>query len=180
MTPSAGACSPSPNRALTKGEAAACAGAWQRAPRHIPRRRAGSYALPLSDRGADIGRCAGSSLEIDLPGQGRVLRARLPVAKALESVEKAIVAKIDPKKEQMLALAAELGYYVQPRDRWIKLLAGLVTSRLRNREGKSIYQVGSVKVQTSRSVWRPSSSRASTRSSRCPRGLRRGAPRAWT
>ena len=146
MTPSAGACPPSPYRALTKGEAAACAGGWQRSPRHIPRRRAGSYALPLSDRGADLGRCAGSSLEIELPGQGRVLRARLPAVKALEKVEKAIVAKTDPKKEQLLALAEELGYYVQPRSRWMKLLAGQVTARLRNREGKMIYQVGNVKV----------------------------------
>ena len=46
---------------------------------------------------------------MDQLGQGRVLRARHPVVKAPTSVEKAIVPKINPKEQQMLALAEELG-----------------------------------------------------------------------
>ena len=83
---------------------------------------------------------AGKGTSTDQESQHRSLRALVPKEETEAIVHQPIVPKINPKVAQLHALAAELGYFCQPRDRWIKHLAHEISTRLRTREGQHIYQ----------------------------------------
>ena len=70
----------------------------------------------------------------------RSLRALDPSKKTPTTLIEAPKQKSNQKMEQLLDLAKEMGFFVTPKARWITLLAGQISTRLRAREGSHVYQ----------------------------------------
>ena len=90
----------------------------------------------------EICKCSrtGQDLEKEEGVHTRELRALIPAPKPLPPQEYKLVKPASKKEQLLFALAKELGFFVQPRARWLTTLATTCAASMRTRQGKHLYQ----------------------------------------